>query len=146
MTDSDFMTARKFAGYQIEATGASGKNERVLLSLAHLLRNGFATRESTSHNLTGSDLGRKIPFPGDPIFMAKWMAFISTFGARYDGNTDLSYQVMTGFGQIVERYLPKNASDTAAIQARWEANRTASWPLASKTIIVAYCGLQRGNT
>ena len=131
---------------KIEATGASGKNERVLLSLAHLLRNGFATRESTSHNLTGSDLGRKIPFPGDTIFMAKWTAFIGTFGARYDGNTDLSYQVMTGFGQIVERYLLKNASDTAAIQARWEANRTASWPLASKTIIVAYCGLQRGNT
>src|SRR5439155_17065927 len=67
MTDSDFMTARKFAGYQIEATAASEKNERVLLSLAHLLRNGFATWESISHNLTGSDLGRKIPFPGEPI-------------------------------------------------------------------------------
>src|SRR5947208_8594504 len=48
--------------------------------------------------------------------MAKWTAFISTFGARYDA--DLSYQVMTGFGQTVEWYLPTNASDTAAIQAR----------------------------
>jgi len=112
------MTARKFARYQNSGDRASGKNERVLLSLAHLLRNGFAMRESTSHNLTGSDLGRKIPFPGDPIFIAKWTAFISTFGARYDGNADLSCQVMTGFGQTVEWYLPTNTSDTAAIQAQ----------------------------
>jgi len=46
------------------------------------------------------------------------MAFISTFGARYDGNADLSYQVMTGFEQTVKWYLPTNASDTAAIQAQ----------------------------
>jgi len=50
--------------------------------------------------------------------MAKWTAFISTFGARYDGNADLSYLVMTGFGQTVECYFPTNASDTAAIQAQ----------------------------
>jgi len=50
--------------------------------------------------------------------MAKWTAFISTFGARYDGNADLSYQVMTGFEQTVKWYLPTNASDTAAIQAQ----------------------------
>jgi len=50
--------------------------------------------------------------------MAKWTAFISTFGARYDGNADLSYQAMTGFGQTVEWNLPTNASDTAAIQAQ----------------------------
>jgi hypothetical protein len=31
---------------------------------------------------------------------------------------NLSYLVMTSFGQTVEGYLPTNASDTAAIQAQ----------------------------
>jgi hypothetical protein len=89
---------------------------------------------ATKYNLQdGSHLS--MPLPWDPLFQAKWLAFVRALGARYDGNPALGYVVMSGFGQIVETYVAQTAQDTTRLTSMGGAT---AWKTAAKTIISAY--------
>jgi len=60
--------------------------------------------------LTAPDQG-VMPVPWDPLAKAKWKAFVSALGARYDSNPQLGYMVMTGFCQAGEAYLATTQAD-----------------------------------
>lgn len=54
------------------------------------------------------------PVPWDQNFQAKWQTFVQAFGARYDGNPNVRYVLLTGFMQLVNANLGGNVdgSDT----------------------------------
>src|SRR2546423_5702898 len=64
---------------------------------------------------TPGAVGRKIPVPGDPVFMARWQKFITDFGARYDSNAAVSYIIITGIGNHDEWNIAPGTQDTAAL-------------------------------
>ncbi|HXX40702.1 MAG TPA: fibronectin type III domain-containing protein, partial [Chthoniobacterales bacterium] len=45
-----------------------------------------------------------MPLPWDPVFQAKWSAFVQTFAARYGNAANLAYVVMGGPGRRAESY------------------------------------------
>lgn len=53
--------------------------------------------------------------PWDPVFQAKFNAFVQAFGARYDSNPNLVYVVMGGFGRRAESYFVTTDDDQAAL-------------------------------
>jgi len=70
-------------------------------------------------------------FPGRRLFQNKWLAFVSAFGARYDGNPALAYVCPTGFMQNCVMYLVYIEQD--------ETNLTALAALAGyPTLSAAY--------
>lgn len=81
----------------------------------------------------GSRLSMSLPW--DATFQSKWLPFVRTLGARYDGNPALGYVVMSGFGQIVESYMAQTAQDTTRLTGLGGA---AAWTAAAKTIISTY--------
>src|SRR5205085_12425455 len=64
---------------------------------------------------TPGAIGRTIPVPGDPVFMARWQKFITDFGARYDSNAAVSYIIITGIGNHDEWNIAPGTQDTAAL-------------------------------
>src|SRR5438552_5062924 len=85
---------------------------------------------------TPAAIGRTIPVPGDPVFMARWQKFITAFGARYDSNPEVSYVIIAGIGNHDEWDIAPGTLDTAALgstQAEVEA-----WKSSSKQIIDFY--------
>jgi hypothetical protein len=79
-----------------------------------------------------------VPGPNDPVYVAKWTAFIAAFGARYDGNPNLSYVVMTGFGQTSEWYYARCAEDAILLEGLNGGNGVADWLSQGKTFIIAF--------
>jgi uncharacterized repeat protein (TIGR01451 family) len=79
--------------------------------------------------------GNSMPIPWDDAFLTKWLAFVNTLGARYDGNPALGYVVMSGMGQIVETYLAQTARDTTNLT---NLGGPSAWTEAAKQIIAAY--------
>ena len=70
----------------------------------------------------------KVPWINDPVFLAKWTAFIRAAGERYDGKID--YIVMGGLGQTFESTIGNTGEDMSALDALgglagWEAAVTA---------------------
>src|SRR5437867_71919 len=43
--------------------------------------------------------GFSMPIPWESAYMDQWLAFVRTFGARYDANPALAYVIITGFMQ-----------------------------------------------
>jgi Beta-galactosidase len=60
----------------------------------------------------------RMPLPWDDRYLAEWTAFVSAFGARYDGNPHIYMIEMAGGGVIGEMCLPHS---TPAIVGRWRA-------------------------
>ena len=52
-----------------------------------------------------------MPLPWDPVFQAKWGAFIQAFAARYGSAPNLAYVVMGGPGRRAESYFCFTADD-----------------------------------
>jgi len=85
---------------------------------------------------TPEAIGRRIPVPGDPVFMTRWQKFITDFGARYDSNPAVSYVIIAGIGNHDEWDIAPGQLDTAALgstQAEVDA-----WKSSSKQIIDFY--------
>src|SRR6184192_1383202 len=85
---------------------------------------------------TPEAIGRRIPVPGDPVFMTRWQKFITDFGARYDSNPAVSYVIIAGIGNHDEWDIAPGPLDTAALgstQAEVDA-----WKSSSKQIIDFY--------
>lgn len=79
--------------------------------------------------------GNSMPLPWDDAFLTKWLAFVHTLGARYDGNPALGYVIMSGLGQIVETYVAQTNPDTTALT---NLGGAPAWTVAAKKIIAAY--------
>src|SRR5438094_6176262 len=78
---------------------------------------------------TPGAIGRTIPVPGDPVFMARWQKFITDFGARYDSNPAVSYVIIAGIGNHDEWDIAPGPLDTAALgstQAEVDAWKSSS--------------------
>jgi hypothetical protein len=52
-----------------------------------------------------------MPLPWDPVFQAKWGAFVQAFAARYGSAPNLAYVVMGGPGRRAESYFCFTADD-----------------------------------
>jgi hypothetical protein len=76
-----------------------------------------------------------MPLPWEDAFLNPWLAFVHELGARYDGNPNLQYVVISGLGQTMETYLAKTPADASALTAL--GGQTA-WVAAGKRIIAAY--------
>jgi hypothetical protein len=79
-----------------------------------------------------------VPGPNDPVYVAKWKAFIAAFGARYDGNPNVSYVVIAGLGQTSEWYYARNGKDAALLAGLNGGNGRADWLTQAKTFITSY--------
>ena len=79
--------------------------------------------------------GQSMAIPWDTGFLESWLPFIQAMGARYDGNPNLRYVVISGLGQSIETYLSKTAADDKALGAL--GGQTA-WVAASQQVIAAY--------
>jgi hypothetical protein len=79
-----------------------------------------------------------VPGPNDPVYVAKWTAFIAAFGARYDGNANLSYVAMSGFGQTCEWYYARTTKDATLLEGLNGGNGVADWSSQAKTFITAF--------
>ncbi len=55
---------------------------------------------------------QRIPIPWDPVFLAKWQAFVTAFGARYDTNPTVASVKLTGFNsETAELFLPLSINE-----------------------------------
>jgi hypothetical protein len=86
--------------------------------------------------------GNTMPLPWEAAFQNKWLAFISAFGARYDGNPALAYVCPTGFMQVTVMYFASTTLDETnltalAILAGYSSLSDAYVP-AAETIIAAF--------
>jgi len=75
----------------------------------------------------------RIPWINDPVFLAKWTAFIKAAGARYDGKVD--YIAMGGLGRVIESGIGAKPSDMSALDA---LGGLPGWEAAVKTITDAH--------
>jgi hypothetical protein len=55
--------------------------------------------------------GFSMPIPWDPDYQNQWLAFVRTFGARYDRNPALAYVIITGFMQTNGMFLAGGADE-----------------------------------
>jgi hypothetical protein len=85
---------------------------------------------------TPGEIGRRIPVPGDPVFMARWQKFITAFGARYDSNPTVSFVIICGIGNHDEWDLASGTLDTAALGSTLA--EVDAWKSSSKQIIDFY--------
>jgi hypothetical protein len=60
----------------------------------------------------------QIPVPWDPVFQAKWQAFITARGARYDGKYYLHSVQMAGCGRQASLYLCGTSADWTWLQSQ----------------------------
>jgi hypothetical protein len=83
-----------------------------------------------------------MPLPWDPVFLNLWGAFIDAMGARYDGNPNLSYIVVSGFMQLMENHLTQTSDGydrlNAAAKASGYGDLTAAYNFAGQTIIARF--------
>ena len=75
----------------------------------------------------------RIPWINDPVFLAKWTAFIKAAGARYDGKVD--YIAMGGLGRVIESGIGATPDDIRALDA---LGGLAGWEAAVKAITDAH--------
>ena len=97
--------------------------------------------------LTAPDSGVMV-VPWDPLAKAKWKAFVTALGARYDSNPQLGYMVMTGFCQAGEAYLASVQADidffdASAIAAGYVATADlpaglVAWEATVKEVVDTY--------
>ncbi len=69
-----------------------------------------ATRSATGLAIVTAQIS-PMPLPWDPVFQAKWGAFIQAFAARYGSAPNLAYVVMGGPGRRAESYFCFTADD-----------------------------------
>jgi Beta-galactosidase len=55
--------------------------------------------------------GNSMPIPWEPAYVNQWLAFVRTFGARYDRNPALAYVIITGFMQTNGMFLAGGADE-----------------------------------
>jgi hypothetical protein len=60
----------------------------------------FQTGYDQSHNPTYNYQ----PLPWETIYQTKWNAFVAAVGARYDGDTNLKWVILEGFGRQAESF------------------------------------------
>ena len=72
-----------------------------------------------------------VPAPWDPNYLNAWKTFVQAFGARYDGNSLISYVTATGLGRGEECHLLDDPNDTG----QFDANR---WLGAANQIVNCY--------
>jgi hypothetical protein len=75
----------------------------------------------------------RIPWINDPVFLAKWTAFIKAVAARYDGKVD--YIAMGGLGRVIESGIGAKPNDMEALDA---LGGLAGWETAVKAITDAH--------
>lgn len=75
----------------------------------------------------------RIPWINDPVFLAKWTAFIKAVAARYDGKVD--YIAMGGLGRVIESGIGARPNDMEALDA---LGGLAGWESAVKAITDAH--------
>jgi len=75
----------------------------------------------------------RVPWINDPVFLAKWTAFIKAAGERYDGKVD--YIAMGGLGRVIESGIGATSSDQATLDA---LGGLRGWEAAAKTITEAH--------
>src|SRR5215467_7806426 len=57
--------------------------------------------------------GNSMPIPWDSAYQSQWLTFVRAFGARYDGNPNLAYVIITGMGQGNTLKLAETTQDEA---------------------------------
>ena len=77
--------------------------------------------------------------PWDPIFLKKWLTFISAFGERYDGVPEVAYVTTGGLGRQCET-IYADTPDSIALFNKLApgGNGDAAWIEAGKKILDAY--------
>jgi hypothetical protein len=82
--------------------------------------------------------GNSMPIPWESAYLNQWLAFVRTFGDRYDSNPDLGYVIITGFMQTNGMFLAAGRDETnlsrLAVQAGF-ADLSAAYLFAAETII-----------
>ena len=86
--------------------------------------------------------GDAMPLPWEAAFQNKWLAFISAFGARYNGNPALAYVCPTGFMQVTVMYfapLPQDETNLTALAVlAGYPTLSAAYVPAAESIIAAH--------
>jgi hypothetical protein len=108
---------------QIAAAGAAGK--KISLSVKAGVNTPSWVYTAGARSFTFIDntspLPQTIPVPWDPVFQAKWQAFVAAFGARYTANPSVAQVKITGINTGTnETSLPHSRGATAS-------NGTATW-------------------
>jgi hypothetical protein len=84
--------------------------------------------------------GNSMPIPWEPAYYNQWLAFVRTFGARYDSNPALAYVIITGFMQTNGMFLADGEDEsnlaTLAVRAHFGDLSTA-YLFAAETITAA---------
>jgi hypothetical protein len=73
--------------------------------------------------------GNSMPVPWEPAYYDQWLAFVRTFGTRYDTNPALAYVIITGFMQTNGMFLAEGVDEanlaSNAVQAGYPDLSTA---------------------
>src|SRR5882757_6106876 len=98
-------------GLQISGSGIPAGATIVAVNSSSSVRiSAPATRSATHIAIVTAQIS-PMPLPWDPVFQAKWGAFIQAFAARYGNAANLAYVVMGGPGRRAESYFCFTADD-----------------------------------
>ena len=103
----------------------------------------YSAQSYTLQDTSGA-VGLKIPLPGDAVFMTRWQKFVADFGARYDGNSAVSYVIICGIGNHDEWNVADGFNDTATLGDTLA--KVNAWKSSAKQIIDFYMSAFPGTT
>lgn len=70
----------------------------------------------------------RIPIPWDPVFLAKWQAFVREFGRRYNPNPTVALVKITGLNSVAaETNLPRNRGRRAGATSCGRSDWNSQW-------------------
>ena len=76
-----------------------------------------------------------MPTPWDPVLLAKELAFIRAFAARFGGDPSLAGVMIGGLGQVMETYVARTPEDSAILNP---LGGVTAWVAAGQTVISAF--------
>lgn len=76
-----------------------------------------------------------MPTPWDPVVLAKELAFLQAFAARYGNDPSLAGVMIGGLGQVMETYVARTTADSNVLNP---LGGVAAWSTAGQTLISAF--------
>ncbi len=76
-----------------------------------------------------------MPTPWDPVVLAKELAFLQAFAARYGNDPSLAGVMIGGLGQVMETYVARTPADSAILNP---LGGVPAWIAAGQTLITAF--------
>lgn len=101
-----------FLDRNIASAAAAGKKVSISVSPGAYTPSWVYAAGAKGFAFTNNGAQKTIPVPWDPVYLAKWTAFVRALGARYAGNPAVAEVKITGVNMITpETMLPHTAAD-----------------------------------